>query len=150
MAPLRIVAAIWVMVQMAWLPALLQRDCCAAHHAEAPRCHASVSSTHCPMQDSNGTPCPMHRAAAERKAAEHGVHAGHRDPARPAAPGTDCRLRGTCNGPMAALLSLLSSHGVLSPSFSMAPESAVTLAAPVTEANPLSQLQPPNAPPPRA
>ncbi len=61
-----------------------------------------------------------------------------------------CSMRGTCDGPMAALTALLSNHGVLSDSFSMLPDLHATgIAAPSRE-NLIGRLASPDPPPPRA
>jgi hypothetical protein len=88
------------------------------------------------MRGADGTPCPMHRG---------GDSGDTREPANP------CVMRGTCDGPMAAMVALLSQCGVLANAFSMTlpdlhPRSAITHGG----ENPLSRLASPEPPPPRA
>ena len=61
-----------------------------------------------------------------------------------------CALRGTCNGPMAALFALLSNHGILPESATPIPNiGGAFIAAPALE-NVVSRLESPDPPPPRA
>jgi hypothetical protein len=131
---LRLWAVLSLVAQSAWLFALVPADCCAAHTpaAEERSCHETVQVTHCPMKDSTGAACPMHQP-------------GHAHPAA-----DDCRLTGTCSGPMSAFISLLSAHAVLSePIGVLSPLSTVQLALDTTEQL-VSRLVPPDAPPPRS
>ena len=134
---LRVFATTWLMFQVAWLAALVPRDCCAAHRpvqlAET-RCHETPP----PPADHSG-----HGAAQPAVAASV-----HQAPA-PALP-VECRMSGLCDGPMAALATLLSSHGIM-------PASATSL--PRLHANPawvafpqgvIGRFEPPDLPPPRA
>src|SRR4051812_32251278 len=97
---LRLWAAIWLILQAASLPAIAARNCCAVHRAESAQretsCHKTVAATTCPMPAADGTPCPMHT----------GERAHDRQAER-------CVMRGTCDGPMAALFPSLGALGVL-------------------------------------
>ena len=125
--------------QVASLSALVPRDCCAAHRPAAndkeQSCHKSTAATHCPMRAADGTPCPMHRGGRN--------DAGEK-------PTDKCSIRGTCNGPMAALFALLSNHGVLTDSFAMLPDVRASYVAAHTRENLISRLASPDPPPPRA
>lgn len=91
-------AVVWLACQAGSLAAFLPQDCCPDHRQPAARdCHEKpLASDQCPMHQADGGPCPMHNGAgrAERQN-------------RP------CAMRGTCNGPAAALATLLSIPGVL-------------------------------------
>ena len=63
--------------------------------------------SHCPMHAADGAPCPMHQS-------------GHHDAEDK--PNDKCSMRGTCDGPMAALFALLSNHGVLRDSIILLPD----------------------------
>src|SRR5918999_5778707 len=89
---LRVIAITCLVFQVAWLTALVPRDCCAAHRPadrSERSCHQPVPKVQCPMRSADGTPCPMHGGK------------------------TECSLRGSCSGPMASLLALLTNHGIL-------------------------------------
>lgn len=151
---LRVIATTWLVLQVVWLTALVPRDCCAAHRP-AEKSHASPAATYCPMPDADGRPCPMHRGAAAQAAAQsaHGEH--HHGAANAGHHGTpsqspDCRLSAACDGPMAALFTLLSGHGILlEPSF-VPPNAGVRHVAAVAHESVIGQLDPPDPPPPRA
>lgn len=147
---IRRVAAIWLMLQMAWLTALIPRDCCGAHRPGASQeagCHSPGSAAQCPMRAADGTPCPMHSASVS-----HATH-GHDAPAEsrlPDDPPARCSLRGACAGPMAALLVLLANHGVLPESTSAMPDVAVRSVVIAADDRTAGDLVPPDPPPPRA
>jgi hypothetical protein len=61
-----------------------------------------------------------------------------------------CSMRGVCDGPMAALLALLSNHGLLTDSFVTLPDLQVTDVAARTREHLITRLAPPDPPPPRA
>ena len=86
---LRQLAIAWIVVQAVSVSALAGFDCCAAHQP--------VKRNLPPAQTAEGSPCPMHAAS------------------RPPVP-EKCVMRGTCKGPMAALLVLLSNNGIPSES----------------------------------
>ncbi|HEY0875647.1 MAG TPA: hypothetical protein VGD94_19375 [Vicinamibacterales bacterium] len=146
----RRVAAIWLMVQMAWLTALIPRDCCAAHQpmvSQEAGCHSTGPAAQCPMRSADGIPCPMHSAPVSHDAHGHEAtgdhHASGDTPAR-------CVLRGSCAGPMAALLVLLANHGVL-PEFTTAvPDVAVRPIVMAAVDRTAGHFVPPDPPPPRA
>jgi hypothetical protein len=84
----------WLAGQAGSLTAFMPQDCCPAHHqpAEAKDCHKQpAADDQCPMHQADGQPCPMHDGAQERP----------------------CVMRGTCNGPAAALATLFSVPGIL-------------------------------------
>jgi len=86
----------WLAGQAASLTAFMPQDCCPAHHqpADAKDCHKQpVAADQCPMHQADGKPCPMHDGAQGEE--------------RP------CVMRGTCNGPAAALATLFSVPGIL-------------------------------------
>ncbi len=119
-------------VQAILLLALVPRDCCAAHPpAAAASCHEAATAPPCPMRGADGTPCPMHAAAA----------AGER--------GAECSIRGTCSGPMAAMLSQLSQVTILTEAATLLPDLAAAT-APLPVSSPIaSRPAPPDPPPPR-
>ena len=87
------------------------------------------------MRAANGTPCPMHRGDHHEAAETSGV---------------DCTMRGTCSGPMAAMVAQLSNYGVLPSAPHVAPDlhpGAVRLSV---DEQLLIRLTPPDSPPPRA
>jgi hypothetical protein len=148
---IRRVAAIWLMLQMAWLTALVPRDCCAAHRPTGSgdaKCHSQGPAAQCPMRAANGTACPMHSGAAG-----HGAHgqdpAAEHDPQSPT-PSSECALRGVCAGPMAALLVLLANHGILPESTTAVPDVAVRSITSVVGEHVAGDRVPPDPPPPRA
>lgn len=147
----------WLVFQVASLSALVPRDCCADHRptdTAKQSCHESVAATLCPMRSADGTPCPMHRGTTST----HGDH--HQAPAHehqqvPAsepdrAPANDCSLRGTCAGPMAALLALLQNQGVLPASVTVLPDATVRSVALTMRPDVVGRFEPPDPPPPRA
>jgi hypothetical protein len=128
----------WLFFQVASLSAFVPKDCCAAHRPAAidkASCHENTAATHCPKRAADGTPCPMHAR-------------GHHDAGQQSS--DRCSMRGTCEGPMAALFALLSNHGVLADSFEMSPDLHAGSAAIHTRENLISRLASPDPPPPRA
>jgi hypothetical protein len=89
----------WLACQAGSLTAFVPQDCCPAHHqpAEAKDCHkqpaAPTADAQCPMHQADGQPCPMHSPTSGQE--------------RP------CVMRGTCNGPAAAVATLFSIPGIL-------------------------------------
>jgi hypothetical protein len=130
---LRAWATITLVLQTAWVFALVPRDCCAAHTPKTSTsdCHEEVTATHCPMADSTGAACPMH--------SDHGSR-----------PGEDCGMRGNCSGPMAALLSLLSAQGILPTTRHVTPSVTVSDYRPDGREHLIRRVTPPDSPPPRA
>ena len=139
---LRLLVAAWLVFQVAAVSPLLSGACCVAHQP-APRgdghgCHESAGPAPCPMAAADGMPCPMHRG-------HHGT-AGETGETRNAR----CSMRGTCGGPLAALLALLSNHGIPSDSFVTLPDLRPTPAPDSTRERLASRLASPDPPPPRA
>jgi hypothetical protein len=123
----------WLVCQAGSLAAFVPQDCCPAHHqpAEAAKdCHQQATTgDQCPMHLADGKPCPMHDGT------------GNQD--RP------CAMRGTCNGPAAALATLFSVPGILvdqSPAPVVNQVSSVLL----TRDTSLSLFVPLDTPPPRS
>jgi hypothetical protein len=133
---LRVWAAASLVMQSAWLFALMPADCCAAHQpAKADtECHESPASpTGHHIEAAEGAVCPMH----------HG--AGQANTSAPA-----CSMRANCAGPMSALISMLAVHGILAEASSLAPPVAA-LTPPRLPLKHLTNLDPtPDSPPPRA
>lgn len=148
---LRRVAAVWLMVQLAWLTALIPRDCCAAHRPDRHETgsHSSMAAGQCPMRSADGTPCPMHRAAPSHATHGHAHDAATGSDPSSEAPAT-CFLRGSCAGPMAALLVLLGNHGVLPESTTTPPDVAVRSIVLTVDERAAGHAVPPDPPPPRA
>jgi hypothetical protein len=136
---LRKLAMLWLLLQAAQVAALVPVDCCVAHHtspaATRATCHQAAPAQ-CPMAD-GGAQCPMH--------ANH-VHAD----ASARVPAGECAMRGTCGGPFAALLVLLSNQSILTslrattPAFD-AQQMTLGMHESVT-----ARLGSPDPPPPRA
>jgi hypothetical protein len=90
---------------------------------------------------------------------DHGsMHGNGHEPsseteATPSSSGTPikgCVMKGTCKGPMSAILAVLSTHGVPPMSaFGVAPDFTSTAAAAVTRQHAISHLPLPETPPPR-
>lgn len=132
---LRLWVAAWLVFQSTSLLALVPLDCCAAHRPQAAtakhNCHEKTPVTHCPMPAADGTPCPMHRVS--QPASED-----------------ECVMRGACDGPAAALASLVSQPGILVDAYEMAPDRQVR-AVPIPPREHLIRgLRSPDSPPPRA
>jgi hypothetical protein len=132
---LRLWVAAWLVFQVTSLSALIPRDCCAAHRRVAanPSCHEPPAVPVCPLHAAHGAPCPMDHAAPLQ---------GH--------PDGGCAMRGTCDGPMAALSASLWNHGVLPAAFSVP---AVRDARPAilnAAEHVISRLASLDPPPPRA
>jgi hypothetical protein len=87
----------WLAFQAGSLSAFVPRDCCPAHHQPsdaAKDCHkVPAADDQCPMHQADGKACPMHSGAQGQE--------------RP------CSMRGTCDGPAAALATLFSIPGIL-------------------------------------
>jgi hypothetical protein len=148
MIPFRRHLRFWVttclVLQVVSLSALVPRDCCAAHRVATDKeksCHesgaaaaAEQAGAHCPMPGDAGDACPMHSDG----------HAGQRPPRQA------CTMQGTCDGPMAALLVIISNQGVLTEPLRLAVDlSSVVAPAPARE-DVVSRFTPPDSPPPRA
>jgi hypothetical protein len=135
---LRLWVAAWLVFQVASLWALVPRDCCAAHRSraeEARTCHDSAAATHCAIRAAGGMACPMHPGGP--------ADADQRSSNR-------CSMRGTCDGPMAALVPLLSNQGVLTDAVSIRPDLHPRTDAASPHERLISRLASPDPPPPRA
>jgi hypothetical protein len=145
---MRVWTAIWALGQCTTVAAFVPRDCCAAHRSHtdetaSPRCDETTPGAQCPMRGRDGPPCPMHPASAT----ETHDHDSHQDaPASDA----DCVLRGTCNGPLAALAVLLSDHGITPDAVTIAPKLQGGPPLPRPVAVVLATSTAPDPPPPRA
>ena len=133
---LRWCVAAWLIVQVAALSAFVPRDCCAAHKAR----HQQARHQEMPATDHSNHHSMSHES----------MHSGAHD-AAPAVPAKGCVMKGTCKGPMSAIIAILSSHGVPPLSaFSIAPDLSSSLAAGVARHHATSHLASPETPPPRA
>ena len=150
---LRVLAATWLMLQIAWLTAILPRDCCDAHrHADQSGQH-SAPAAYCPMRGEDGRPCPMHRgqdqsAHHQTQSAHHQTITAEHHPSP--SPRTACRIAGTCDGPMAALTVLLSTHGILPAPATTLSNVGIRLAGADVGENVVGRFESPDPPPPRA
>jgi len=139
---IRFVATAWLLFQATSLSALVPRACCLAHDAAVaasvtcheqsavPRCHEANDAAMCPMHAAHGHD---HSAQQTEKPRPH-----------------QCAIRGTCGGPAAAMLTLLSTQGVLTASASVRMD-VPPAGEPILSPNHLlAQFQSPDAPPPRA
>ena len=136
---LRLWVSLWLVCQVASLAALVPRDCCAAHRRAVQTakrsCHQAAAASQCPMRAADGTACPMHRGDGR-----------HADEASTDA----CAMRGTCSGPMGALVAQLSNQGVLPSPIPTLPALDARVAPADADPQPLSRLVAPDSPPPRA
>lgn len=147
---LRVFATSWLVLQVAWLTLLVPRDCCAAHRPVSRSehgAHQPVSATQCPMRTSDGRPCAMHRGNVDHR--QHHNSTGERHQQAPATP-DECSLRGTCGGPMAALLAFQSNHGILPASTAVRPDVESRSVATVFHEDLIGLFHPPDPPPPRS
>lgn len=132
---LRLFVTVWLAFQAASFSALVPASCCAEHQVAAKTsCHEPPPDTHCPMQSAEGVRCPMHQ--------------GHHDQSAPAQPPA-CSLRGSCGGPMAALVTLISTSGILADAVSVSPAIEAARVPAAAAERLVSKLVPPEAPPPR-
>ena len=128
---LRQLAIAWLVIQAVSLSALAGFDCCATHRAATAEAKTA--------QAADAAPCPMHAASA-RSGAEPASN--QQKPAK-------CVMRGTCNGPMAALLAALSNNGIPSESIATTP-TLVVIATPLSSpATFVVHFESPDTPPPR-
>jgi hypothetical protein len=132
---LRAVATTWVILQVAWLTALVPRDCCLSHRPAKTAGHAS----HGARSEHAGHQTAMHHH--QPAAVEH-----HHDTSTPS---NECRMAGRCDGPMAALFALLANQGVLPDVSSAVPDTDVRTTVAALQANPIGRVESPDAPPPR-
>jgi hypothetical protein len=121
---------IWLAFQLVSLSAFVPRDCCAAHRTHKAPPQAASADVSCAMQ--------------------HGEHHGAAVPAPEPPMSGDCSLRGRCDGPMAVLLSVLSTHGVLAGSPAVSPSFDRGSLALVARESLISRFVPPDSPPPRS
>jgi hypothetical protein len=148
----RVFAATWLVFQVAWVIALVPRDCCAAHRPAEASCHSSTAAAPRPMRADDSTPSPMHRGRAGHSGrqavpAEHDhqpVAADNRQPS------VDCRLAGVCDGPMAALVALLATHGILPDSMAAQPNGEIRPIPAAVREHLAGHFEAFDPPPPRA
>jgi len=87
------------------------------------------------MRAASGTPCPMHRG-------------DHHEAAN--TPVSDCAMRGTCSGPMAAMVAQLSNYGVLPSQLSVPRDLHQGAGLLPVDERLVTRLAPPDSPPPRS
>jgi hypothetical protein len=127
--------AAWLIFQVATLSALVPRDCCAAHKAQ-----------HQKPRPATAKASPVGHGSVHHGMAHHGVNKAARK-----TPMEQCVMRGTCKGPMSAVIALLSHHGVPPvEAFTLAPDLGSTVTAGAITERVSSRLTPPDLPPPRA
>ena len=127
-------AVVWLACQIGSLAAFLPQDCCPDHRQPAARdCHETpAASDQCPMHRADGKPCPMHAGTGSSESQN-----------RP------CAMRGTCNGPAAALATLLSIPGVLVDQSPAPVDDRISAIVLTAEVSPSLSVQH-DTPPPRA
>jgi hypothetical protein len=124
----------WLVFQVSSLSAFVPRDCCLAHQ----RHH----------QDPAGA---EEQKPACHEAAASAVVQTHHDGIQPtSSPKPECAMRGTCNGPLAAIAALLSNHAVVSDAFIVSLHFQTAAVVPAGHESLVSRLVPPDSPPPRA
>jgi len=139
---LRIVTIAWLLFQATSLSALVPRACCLAHDAAlaaASTCHEKPPVPHCPEARHDEMPCAMHAGHGHDHSAQQTQTPVH-----------ECAIRGTCGGPTAAMLTLLSTQGVLTGSTSARIDFPPAGAPIVSRDQLILQFETPDAPPPRA
>ena len=132
---LRVCAASWLVLQAATLLALVPLACCEAHtqtRAEKPACHERPAAARCPMRAADGQACPMHRDEPSSRDADAG-----------------CVMRGTCKGPMAALVTTLSTTGILPDAVPLDPSLLLSTEVGDWRGRPILRVSRPESPPPR-
>ena len=145
----RLLVTIGLLLQLATLSAFVPQDCCPAHQARtvsAKPCHDEPPppADYCPMRGSDGAACPMHASGHRAETSGHEHHG------QPAPASSDCSMRGSCNGPMSAMLTLLSTYGILTDQPVAAANDDHVLIATFVTVNPVRRFAPPDPPPPRA
>ena len=80
-------------------------------------------------------------------ATEPAENSGHEHHSQP--PTNDCTMRGSCNGPMSAMLNLLSSTGVLPDVPALLTNDDHVLVVAFVTIDPVRRFAPPDSPPPR-
>ena len=145
---LRLFATTCLVLQVAWLIAIVPSDCCPAHRAvqSERRCHQQVGANQCPMRTANGQPCPMHRGSSHHA---HQNLAGDTPDGTQTAPDS-CVLRGACGGPMAAFLTLRSAHGILPVSPVVGRDLELRSVTVASRHDPVGHVDSPEPPPPRS
>jgi hypothetical protein len=128
---LRPLAIAWLLSQAVSVSALAGFDCCAAHRTPKTEAKAAPSA--------EKVACPMHGAAPSDAAPAS-------DRQKPA----KCVMRGTCNGPIAALLVVLSNDGIPSESIATTPGLVALAAPPRSPETFVVHSESPDPPPPRA
>ena len=141
---LRLLSAAWIVFQVMSLSTLVPRACCLAHQS-ASASHSGGDEQgavpHCPTPADESASRPVHH--------DHGQMHEQAAPTR-STPVHECALRGTCGGPTAALLALLSTDGVLTASVSSTNNFAADGDALPSTPQLIRQFEAPDAPPPRA
>ena len=92
--------------------------------------------------------CAAHRQAASDKRQECHEQAGQADES--ASQDATCAMRGSCSGPVASLVRLLSDPGVLDGSPALPADVAAPSAARISRDTPIRRFTAPDPPPPRA
>ena len=140
---LRLLSAAWILFQVMSLSTLVPRACCLAHQSTsaAHTGNEQAAVPHCPTPADDSASRPMHH--------DHGQMHGGAAPAS-STPAHDCALRGTCGGPTAALLALLSTDGVLAKSVASTTDFPAAGNPLPSTVQLIRQFEPPDAPPPRA
>jgi hypothetical protein len=128
---LRPLAIAWLLSQAVSLAAIVGFDCCAAHRTPTPEAKAP--------QPAETVACPMHAAAA----------AGAGTPMSNQQNPVKCVMRGSCNGPMAALLAVLSNNALPSESIAPTPALVAVAAPPRSPETFVVHSESPDTPPPR-
>src|SRR5688572_895651 len=142
---LRAWSAVWCLGQVAFLAAFVPRDCCAAHQrVEARATDEAATGAHCPMKGHDGD-CPMHQAGSTPAAASEHAHGSPQ-----AAPNdAECSMGSRCDGPLAALATLLSNPGIVSDVATLRIDLRAQLSAPMPESALTPTANSPDNPPPR-
>ena len=123
---LRQFAIAWLVIQVVSLSALAGFDCCASHRAAKQQAKAAQAAA-------EPTLCPMHAAARNTDRAPE-----------------KCVMRGTCNGPMAALFVLFTNNGIPSESPVTTPALDLTTAFTLSDDTFVVHFESPEPQPPRA
>jgi hypothetical protein len=138
---LRLLSAAWILFQVTSLSTLVPRACCMAHQAKPADCHEQASVEDDVAAQAKAT-APMHHG--------HGQMDQQQTAPTNSMPAHECALRGTCGGPAAALLALLSTDGILTDSIASLTDFPFTgQTLPATDQL-VRQFESPDAPPPRA
>src|SRR5690606_28958890 len=117
---------------------------------ESPSAHHAMPAESCAAHDEHAGGHATHVPAAAEHHHQHGSAATEIPPAAPAAPSTDCLMGPLCDGPMAALLALLSNHGIVPEAASMLPPPEARRLAVAADENIRGHFPVPDSPPPRS